>query len=378
MSSTIYYKGTLKDNSSVEELFDVVHEQSLAINCSIVREKDSFYIEFAEGMSEPLLFKLNDRKMSWFCKWNNPGNPGEYYRIFDLFLAIKPFFKSLRVDDDEGAWHDYLLRSKPCKIHLRDLSGPAETGLLERDFDISNYDFSSLMKPGMIFLPYSSAVYCLIAQDFLRILKAGSVKELDKDRILELANKLQTGEHEQFTRENFEFYFPYMLLLIWIGYCLTYGSKGRVHELSDEVRGLKMNRLAAKHGILSVFLNIHSGTVNPKHAEMKRFAKDYIDTGPKSGVYSAQAKAELTSLIKDYVEKNNIDTTSKEPVFIPLSGELKQAYDAIFAGANNNAPDIMPEDISQTFRVLVSILDYLGFRYAGVEDENNKQGSKCL
>jgi hypothetical protein len=371
MSSTIYYKGTLKDDCSVDELFDAVVQQSTAMNCNIVREVDSFYIEFTEGTSEPLMFRLDNRKINWFCKWNNPGNPGEYYRIFDLFIAVKPFFKTLRIDDDEGAWHDYQLMSKPCKIHLRELSSPAETGLLQRDFDASRYDLSGLLKPGMMFLPYSEAVYCVITQDFLKILKADSVNDLDKGRILELANSVQIEDDDPFTLENFEFQFPYMLLLIWIGHCLIYGCKGRVCRLSDEVRGLKTNKLAAKYGLLSIFLNIHSGTVNYKHAEMKRFASLHIDTGPKSGEFSAQAKEALTKIIKEYVAENNIDTSSKEPVLIPVTGEIKEAYEAIFAAEHKPAPDLKPEDIKQSLEALVSVLDYLGFKYVGVEEASN-------
>lgn len=373
MSSTIYYKGTLKDSSSAEELYNAVLSRSSAMNCRIVRESDSFYIEFTEGSSEPLLFQLKDRKINWFCKWNNPGNPDEYYRIFDLFLAIKPFFKSLRIDDDEGAWQEYLLKSKPCKIHLRRLSTPAELSLLARELHSAHDDFSGFLKSGMRFIPYSNAVYALIAQDFLRIFKAGTVNDLDKHRILKLANRLRAAEDEPFTRDNFAFMFPYMLLQIWIACCLTYKNEGRVYRLSDELRGLRTNKLAAEFGILSVFLNIHSGTVNYKHAEMTRFAREYIYTGPKSGERSIQAKAALTRLIKEYIAGNNIDTTSKELFFIPMTDTFKDACETIFAGGDNSAPDLHQEDIVQSLEVLVSILDYLGFRYVGPEEPGNRK-----
>lgn len=363
MSSTIYYKGTLKDGSNTDALYEAVLRQSSGLNCSIVREADAFYIEFAEGTSEPLMFRLLNGKLNWFCKWDNPGNPDEYYRIFDLFLAVKPFFKSLRIDDDEGAWQEYQLKSKPCKICLRELSGPAELGLLEGDFDAEKCDLSGLLKPGMRFFPYSDAVYCVIARDFLKTFDAVSVMQLDRDRIIKLANKLRT-DGEPFTRENFAFMFPYILIQIWIGCCLTYKVEGRVYRLADEVRGLKTNKLAAEFGLLSCFLNIHSGTVNYKHAEMKRFAADYVDTGPKTTAFSAKAKAALTDLIRDYIAENNVDTSSGGPVLIPLTGEFKEAYEAVFA---NPAPVAEPEDIRQSLRALVSILDYLGFRYVGVE-----------
>lgn len=370
MSSTIYYKGTLKDTSNVDELYDTVLRQSSGMHCKIVKEEDSFYIEFSEGQSEPLLFRLNNRKLNWFCKWNNPENPDEYYKIFDLFIAIKPFFKSLRVDDDEGAWQEYLLESKPCKIHLRQLSGPAEVGLLERDFDALNYDFSMFMKPGMRFFPYSKAVYCVIAQDFMRVFKVASIRDLNEDDMLDLANKLQFEECERFSHENFAFQFPFILLQIWIGYCLAY--KGRVYQITSEVRGLKMNRLAAQFGILSIFLNIHSGIVNSKHAEMKRFAGTYIDSGLKADEYSEQAKLALSKIIKEFVAKHNIDTTSKDPVFIPVTGEFKEAYEAIIASEQQATPRTPPENFRQSLEVLVSILDYLGFQYVGVADPENK------
>jgi hypothetical protein len=364
MSSTIYYKGTLKDSSSTGELYEAALRQSAVMNCKIVREEDSFYIEFSEGASEPLLFRFNNRKISWFCKWDNPGNPDEYYRIFDLFIAVKPLFKSLCVDDDEGAWHDYMQKSKPCKIRMRELSGPTELGLLERDYCASDYDFSGFMIPGMRFIPYSDAVYCVIARDFLRIFKARRVQDLDRDLLLKLANKLRADD-EPFTHDNFAFMFPYMLLQIWIGCCLAYKVEGRVYRLPDEVRGLKTNKLAAEFGLLSVFLNIHSGTVNYKHAEMKRFAAAHLYTGPKSPAYSARAKSELTKLIRDYIAENDIDIMSKEPVLIPVTGAFKEAIDTIFT----DQPELETkrEDIRQSLKALVSILDYLGFQYVGVE-----------
>ncbi|NLA87100.1 MAG: hypothetical protein GX847_07445 [Clostridiales bacterium] len=367
MSSTIYYKGTLKDSSSIDDLYDAVLRQSAGMNCRIVREEDSFYFEFTEGTSEPLVFRIQNGKINWFCKWDNPGSPEEYYKIFDLFMAIKPFFKSLRIDDDEGAWREYQLKMKPCKIRLRELSGTMETCLLKRDFNTARYDLSEFMKPGMTLLPYSDAVYCVIAQDFLKILKADSVAELDRDRIIELANRVQIEEDGPFTPESFEFRFPFMLILIWIGHCLTYGSKGRVYQLSDETWGLKTNKLAAEFGLLSVFLNIHCGTVNYKHAEMKRFAADHVYTGPKSGEFSDQARQALSKLIRDYVIQNNIDTTAKEPVLIPVTGNFKEAYEAIFAAENKPVPEVKPGDIRQSLQALVSILDYLGFKYVGAE-----------
>jgi hypothetical protein len=365
MSSTIYYKGTLKDQISAEALYDAVLRESSGLNCKIVREANDFYIAFAEGASEPLMFRLRDGKLNWFCKWDNPGNPAEYYRIFDLFLAVKPCFKSLRVDDDEGAWQAHLLKSKPCKIRLRELSGSAELGLLEREFSTAHYDLSRFLKPGMMFLPYSDAVYCVIARDFLKVFKASSVAELDRDRILRLANKLRTDD-EAFTRENFSFMFPFILLQVWIGCCLAYKVEGRVCRLADEVRGLKTNKLAAEFGLLSEFLNIHSGTVNYKHTEIKRFAADYINTGPKAAEYSAGAKAALTELIRNYISENNLDTTSDGPVLIPLTGEFKAVYEAIFSANSMPAPDSKQEDIRQSLQALVSILDYLGFKYVGV------------
>jgi hypothetical protein len=364
MSSTIYYKGALKDGGSVNAVYDTVVRQSAGLNCKIVREADSFYIEFSEGTSEPLMFRFRDGRLNWFCKWDNPGNPDEYYRIFDLFLAVKPFFKSLRVDDDEGAWREYQLKLRPCRIRLRELSGPAELGLLERDFDAAKYDLSRFLKPGLMFLPYSEAVYCVIARDFLKIFKADTAAALDRGRILKLANKLRT-DGEPFTRENFAFMFPFILLQVWIGCCLAYKVEGRVYRLADEVRGLKTNKLAAEFGLLSEFLNIHSGTVNYKHAEIKRFAAEHVNTGLRSAEYGKAAKAALTELIRDYVVTNNIDTASGGPVLIPLSGAFKEAYDVIIGSIPALAPK--PEDARQSLRVLVSMLDYLGFKYVGVE-----------
>lgn len=367
MSSTIYYKGTLKDTRCAEDLYEAVRRQSATLNCKIVRSGNDFYIEFAGGASEPLLFRLNDGKVNWFFKWHNPANPDEYFRIFDLFIAIKPLFKSLRIDDDEGVWQEYLLKSTPCKIHLRQLSGPAELSLLEKNFKASDYDLTRFMMPGMMFLPYSNIVYCVIARDFLRIFNTDSVTALDKDRILNLANKLRIDD-QLFTHENFAFMFPYMLVQIWIGCCLAYKIEGRVCGLPDAVRGLKTNRLAAEFGLLSTFLNIHSGTVNYKHAEIKRFAaRHMMNTAPKLADNSKQAKAALTKLFRSYITENNIDTQSGGPVLIPLTGSFKDAFEAI-TDSCKPAPGIRTDEAKQSLEELVSILDYLGFKYIGPDE----------
>ena len=140
---------------------------------------------------------------------------------------------------------------RPCRIRLRELSGPAELGLLERDFDAAKYDLSRFLKPGLMFLPYSEAVYCVIARDFLKIFKADTAAALDRDRILKLANKLRT-DGEPFTRENFAFMFPFILLQVWIGCCLTYKVEAAFTG-GGRGQGLKTNKLAAEFGLLSGF-----------------------------------------------------------------------------------------------------------------------------
>ena len=55
---------------------------------------------------------------------------------------------------------------------------------------------------------------------------------------------------------------------------------GIVKSLTEDVRGLTSSNIAAKEGTLSIFLNRHSGGAgNSKEAEMRKLAKKYYKTG---------------------------------------------------------------------------------------------------
>ena len=82
MSFTIYYKGTLKENNSINDIFDIVSNHIKYINAELNRYDDTIIINFLQGKNEPLTFHFDKNKINSFCKWNNPENPKEVYKIF--------------------------------------------------------------------------------------------------------------------------------------------------------------------------------------------------------------------------------------------------------------------------------------------------------
>ena len=326
MSSTIFFEGTLKEQYESNDVLNIVLKHVQKTNAKLKQFEDSFIVCFLQGKSEPLEFRFENKKVDSFCKWNSDASE-EYYRIFDLFIELKPLFKSLRIEDDEGLWHEYLIQKQPCKIKLRPLSSD-EMKFLDRVkanemnppgeielFIISKSGFqpislevmndhvrlleqiktsgtSSLNETMQILAtqrsqlrrrekPFYHALLRIIVQDFIRIMNYGTVNDFIPNGIVGLANELSyLGVNSVKEEELFDFKFHWMLIEIWISCAFKYKDIGIVRELSDDIRGLATSKEAALCGITSIFLNKHSGGAsNVKEAEMRKLAKKYYKTG---------------------------------------------------------------------------------------------------
>jgi hypothetical protein len=313
MSCTIYYKGKLKEDISVELTISKLKEYSKIFNCNIENHENGITIYFLNGTSEPLDFNFKNKIINSFCKWNGEDEE-EFYKIFDLFIELKPLFKSLKIEDDEGLWHEYVIQKKPCKINLKPLSSQINKEFFNRvkenesnpPSEIEKYIFSQ----SRLNL-YSLTVVRIIIQDLIKIMKIGSVDGFKPQQIVELVNKLNFS-NDDFGKDdikNFPCTFPDMLMKIWISYSFTYKKMGRVKELSEKISDLKTSKLAAWFGILSIFLNRHSGVVNQKHAEMKKFVAKYYRTGAFGEVMvidNPERELEFFFSIMDYLGFNYV------------------------------------------------------------------------
>jgi hypothetical protein len=131
MSCTIFYKGKLKEDISVEFTISKIKEYSKNFNCNVEKNENGITIDFLNGNSEPLSFNFKNNMINSFCKWNGEDIE-EFYKIFHLFIELKPLFKSLKIEDDEGLWHEYVIQKEPCKIKLKPLSSQIKMEFFNR------------------------------------------------------------------------------------------------------------------------------------------------------------------------------------------------------------------------------------------------------
>jgi len=274
VSITIFYKGRLKENISVDMFSSTIEKYVSKIDCNVYQDNGAITIIFKNSHSEPLVFDFNNDAIDDFFKWNGK-NMNEFYEIFDLFKNIKPLFRSLKITDDEGLWEEYISQSQPCKVLLRSLVGEKENCLLKRAIKNKNIPLSKTEHTVIVALrlnPSALSLYRLIVQDFIKILNLKCPSDFNPKSIVAFANELTfaddyIGEAQE---RIFECQFPYIIIQTWISHAFSYGKYGIVSQLSNNIRGLKSSKLAALFGILSIFLNCHGGIVNKKHAEMKK------------------------------------------------------------------------------------------------------------
>ena len=110
MSCTIFYKGALKDSHGIKAFNSIAEKYAVKLDCKMLVNNNRITL-FLKDKSEHLVFDFVDNRIDSFCKWNNLDDPQEFYTILDLFIEIKPLFKSLKVEDDKGAWHSYVIQN---------------------------------------------------------------------------------------------------------------------------------------------------------------------------------------------------------------------------------------------------------------------------
>jgi len=358
MSCTIFYKGTLKEQYFPNDVFNIVLKHVQKINAKLEQFEESFIAYFLRGKSEPLEFRFENRRIDSFCKWNGEESE-EFYKIFDMFIELKPLFKSLKVDDDEGLWHEYIIQNQPCKIILRTLSSdeieflvrvkrnetnpPGEleqfiiskSGLTPIPLDVMTDHMALLNKikvsasnsPDDIMQlmvshqsqiepriePINHTLLRIIVQDFIEVMNIGSINSFYPQDIVDLTNELEFFGENSVKNEvkHFDFNFHWMLIEIWISYAFKYKDIGIVRELRGDVRGLVTSKEAALFGITSIFLNRHSGGAsNSKEAEMRKLAKKYYPTGALGEVMvidRPERELEFFFSMMDYLGFNYID-----------------------------------------------------------------------
>lgn len=284
MSCTIFYKGTLRDSVTPESVFDCVSELIEQIDCHLHRESLTMTVFFNKGSSEPLMFAFANNKINGFCKWNG-DTAEEFYRILDLFIKIKPLFKSLKVEDDDGIWYSYLARNRACKIQLRLLESDNEQQLLRRIFEnlaAPPDELEALLIEQLRLHPFNLSFLRIIIQDFIKIMNYQVPSDYSPETIIERASSVSFAEdhHANEDIRNFRFTFPYLLLRIWFSHAFVYKTNDLVYKIPEETRGLKTSKIAALYGTISIFLNLHSGgATNAKEAEMIKLAKKHYPIG---------------------------------------------------------------------------------------------------
>jgi hypothetical protein len=283
VSCTIFYKGILENNRKEGDILDIVSRHVRSINAEIAQSEAPIIINFLNEKSESLAFDLKGKKIDGFFKWNGE-NLGDFYRLCDMFFELKPLFKCLKIDDDEGAWHEYIAQKEKCKIKLRPLSSN-EIEILKQ---IEENEITSpteveahiIEKAGC--LPNNKSLLRAIVQDFIAIMGINSMNDFKPKNIVDLTNELNFWGEANYveTLEWFDFHFYRMMVVIWLSYAFTYKKIGLVKNVDKNVRGLKTSKIAASGGIESIFLNKHTGGAsNFKEAEMRRFAKKYFRAG---------------------------------------------------------------------------------------------------
>lgn len=278
MSCTILFKGKLKESSDIQSVKEIIKINAKNIDCSIIEKKNSITLLFNQGKTEPLVFDFKNDKIDNFCKWNGIDEK-EFYKVFDIFIAIKPFLKSLKVEDDGGFWYTYNTMHKPCKVVRRTTLSNNEIKLLERIKANSLVELSQIEKD--IFKqmyhdiegsePYSYRIWRLITQDVVKLYNITDLDKKAQECLIKKANMIIPDYFSNSSIEHFTAILMQIFVALWIGEFMLYKKLGTVSLLDNSIRGLSGSKVAAVWGIMSSFLNCHSGMVNAKHSEIDKF-----------------------------------------------------------------------------------------------------------
>jgi len=233
MSCTIHYKGTLKVNHNLNDVLEIVSKHLKNINAILDQTENPIIINFLQGQSESLVFDFKNKSLDNFFRWNGE-NPEEFFRIFDMFIEIKQLFNSMKIDDDEGFWHEYVIQKQSCKIKLRQLY-PKESEFLERmkiNENIQLDKIEELVMTKSRFTPFYKNLLRVIVQDFIAIMKIECVDDFNPQDIMELIIESKfLPEYFKRGMGSFDFYFNRMLLAIWLSHTFEYKEKGKAVQV---------------------------------------------------------------------------------------------------------------------------------------------------
>ncbi|MCL2488133.1 MAG: hypothetical protein FWE80_05555 [Oscillospiraceae bacterium] len=339
MGCTIFYKGFLKQDYTPENVFDIVEKHARDLSCNICREDRILTVSFDSGMSEDLVFDLSTKKLNGFCKWNNDApdeDISELYKIFDMFIDIKPLFQSFGLTDDYGLFPEYITRNKPCKIVLRKLKSEAEYELAER---VKSYErtppnklIQKIMKTAGWTTPHTFLAR-LIAEDYAKHMEYHSAEQFSQKGCRKALDTLSAFYEMDYSLcRDYDFPCSSFLLGVWLSCAFAYKNYGMVGTITPSPRGFLSSKSAAEAGIQSAFLNGFTCIVNTKHAEMEKFM----------GTFRAEQLSVSLSGMDNSLES------------------LANALCTLF---------MAPGEPVKILEMLLSMMDFLGFKYVGIADK---------
>ncbi|MCL2512290.1 MAG: hypothetical protein FWF08_00190 [Oscillospiraceae bacterium] len=283
MAWTIFYYGKLKDKISVGEVCDFITDfAERNFDAQISRDDFGIFLDFDKGTSETLCFVFSDKKIDAFCKWNGEDE-AEFYKIFDLFIELRPFFKYLHITDDFDEWTQYNMRNQPCKIILREINSDIEKQLLlrmERNMliPLSMFEIKFLSYRGRF--PSNIKLYRIVMQDFVKIMDYKLLADFNEQILIDYFKNLNFSKNldDFFARirlDIFRFRFLDMMMFIWLNYAFTYKNLGLVADIEKISRDLNSSVCAAMSGLPPIFMNGPISVEGAKHVEMAKLAAKY-------------------------------------------------------------------------------------------------------
>jgi hypothetical protein len=310
----LHYKGNLKQDTDINLLFTEIAELVKGINCTTDVTGENMVIDFITRKGLTLIFNFNKRKIDGVFSWKGI-NEDELNKVFDLFIAIKPYFKSLSVHDTYDLFNHYKLIKIGCKISVKKLESKSELEFCNR---AKRYKYKNLNDDEKNLLCifgekiYSDRLFVLMLQDLIKICGLPEFEKRVKAMTLKIMEQIPT--FMKFMYAPFHIERIYSMVFLWINYTMSYKGKGLVYKLTGNEKGLAGSLEAAVFALPANLFGVSTLAVNPKHVLIDNFFNQQ---------YKFEERWDLSS----------------------SNDGLKETT------------------------VLLSVLDYLGFEYVGAEGD---------
>lgn len=271
MECVIHYTGSLKKDTDIDFIYEKIKTQLETIPCSINVVNGEMSIEFDTKKSNPLKFRFDKRKMDEKFQWDT-YNKDILYAIFDLFTALKPYFRSLDIDDTDDQFNHYLLSKKECKVHYTKAESKSELELIKR---AAKYKYNKLSDEEKNLLSefgeniFSDRVFVLVMQDLFQLCDAPGFEKKVKKKVSEIIR--QIPQYMDFMYAPSKVEFLYNMVFLWLNYSMSYNGLGMVHQLSGKEKGLASSLAAAVFALSSSYFGIYSAIANEKHRQINIF-----------------------------------------------------------------------------------------------------------